>query len=87
MEEMGLYSIGNLRSMEVIDINTGSKLGYIKDLVIDCDEYKIVSIIIPSRKLSLFSKKDDIEIGWDKIKKLGVDVILVEGDEYMMGDN
>ena len=50
-----LYSVNAIRSMEVVDISTGSKLGYISDF-----------------------KEDDIEIPWDKIVKIGVDVIIVD---------
>lgn len=74
---MELYSINNLRLMEVIDINTGSKIGYIRDLKVDCEKYKILSIIIPRERTSWFGKDDYIEIPWDKIVKVGRDVILV----------
>ena len=76
-----LFSLTNLRNMEVIDINTGAKLGFIKDLKINCEEHRIVSIILPSQifKISLFGKNENLEIPWDNVKKIGVDVILVDG--------
>jgi YlmC/YmxH family sporulation protein len=79
--EGDLFSLTNLRNMEVIDINTGAKLGFIKDLKINCEEHRILSIILPSQtfKISLFGKNEDIEIPWDNVKKIGVDVILVDG--------
>ncbi|AEB76203.1 YlmC/YmxH family sporulation protein [Clostridium botulinum] len=81
---MPLCSINNLRMMEVIDVSTGSKLGYIKDFLIDCIEYKILSLIIPREKSSIFSKDENIEISWSKIIKIGVDVILVDiGEEIL----
>lgn len=83
-DEKSLHSLGNLRSMEIIDINTGAKLGFIKDLKIDCDESKIISIILPSHRASWFGKNDDIEIPWQNVKKIGVDVVLVEGGEYIL---
>ena len=65
--------------MEVVDISTGSKLGYISDFKIDLDTNKIVSIFLPSsNNKGWFSKEDDIEIPWDKIVKIGVDVIIVD---------
>lgn len=81
---MELYSINNLKDMEVIDINTGCKLGYIRDLNIDCDTYKIISIIVPKDKNSWFSKNNYIEIPWQKISKIGVDVILVDGNDVLV---
>lgn len=69
--EGDLFSLTNLRNMEIIDINTGAKLGFIKDLKINCEEHKIISIILPSQtfKISLFGKNEDIEIPWDNVKK------------------
>ncbi|QGU95273.1 YlmC/YmxH family sporulation protein [Clostridium bovifaecis] len=83
---MPLYSINNLKLMEVIDINTGSKLGYIKDLVIDCVDYKVLSLIIPREKGSWFTKNNNLEVQWDKIVKVGVDVILVDVDNVVLDD-
>lgn len=84
---MPLCSINNLKMMEVIDINTGSKLGYIKDFFIDCTEYKIISFIIPRERSSIFSKDENIELSWSKIIKIGVDVILVDvGEEILMDE-
>ena len=58
-----LYSVNAIRSMEVVDISTGSKLGYISDFKIDLDTNKIVSIFLPSsNNKGWFSKEDDIEI-------------------------
>ncbi|MBC2578995.1 YlmC/YmxH family sporulation protein [Clostridium sp. DJ247] len=85
-EEKALYSIGNLRSMEIIDINTGTKLGFIKDLKIDCDESRVVSLILPAQKVSWFGKTEDIEIPWGNIKKIGVDVLLIDGEDFMLKD-
>ncbi|KAJ52837.1 YlmC/YmxH family sporulation protein [Clostridium tetanomorphum] len=82
--EMSYYSINNLRTMEIIDINSGTKLGYIKDLKVDTNAYKVLSIIIPSQKMAWFGKNDDLEIPWEKVKKIGIDVILVDGSDYMM---
>lgn len=81
--EGDLFSLTNLKDMEIIDVNTGTKLGFIKDLNIDCDEHRIISVVLPSQtsKISLFSKNEDIEVPWENIKKIGVDVILIDGEE------
>lgn len=77
MEE-NLFSLNNLRSMEVIDINEGKKLGLICDIKIDCDDNRILSIIMPGEKTSFFSKSEDIEIDWSDVYKIGEDVILID---------
>ncbi|GCD12696.1 hypothetical protein Ctaglu_43190 [Clostridium tagluense] len=79
-----MFAINNLRQMEIIDLNSGSKMGYIKDLKVDCEEYRIISIILPTQKSSWFNKNNSIEIPWEKVKKIGVDVILVDGSDVNM---
>ncbi|MCY6484027.1 YlmC/YmxH family sporulation protein [Clostridium aestuarii] len=81
---MELYSINNLKSMEVIDINTGSKLGFIRDLKVDCENYRIISLIIPTEKSSWFDKNDYMEVMWDEIIRIGIDVILVSKRELSL---
>ncbi|MFW5976377.1 MAG: YlmC/YmxH family sporulation protein [Bacillota bacterium] len=69
-----------LKLKDVIDVNKGKKLGYIEDVDIDLNTGKIKAVIIPSNEnvfLRLFSKKEDIQINWDEIDKIGEDVILV----------
>lgn len=80
-EEVLLHSLNALRTMEVIDIKTGTKLGYIKDLVIDIEDSKVLSILIPGTQKGWFSKEEDIEIPWNKVKKAGVEVIIIDSSE------
>jgi len=75
--ETSMFAINSLKTMEIIDINTGTKLGYIKDFKVNCEEYKLEAIILPTQ---WFSKNEDIELPWERIKKIGVDVILVDGE-------
>ncbi|SHI67414.1 sporulation protein, YlmC/YmxH family [Clostridium amylolyticum] len=78
--ENSLFSINNIRNMEVIDISNGIKLGYIKDFKVDCDNYTVISILIPINKNNWLSKYELMEIPWSNIVKIGIDVILVEGE-------
>ena len=78
-EEMILFSMNAIRSMEVIDIKTGVKLGYAKDFKVDIEEQKIISIIIPPPSKSWFSREEDIEVSWERVIRAGVDVILIDG--------
>ncbi|HAR86027.1 MULTISPECIES: YlmC/YmxH family sporulation protein [unclassified Clostridium] len=78
--ETSMFAINSLKTMEIIDINTGTKLGYIKDFKVNCEEYKLEAIILPTQKSGWFSKNEDIELPWERIKKIGVDVILVDGE-------
>ena len=76
--ELELHSLNAMRNMEVIDILTGSKIGYISDFKINCDTNKIISLILPGEIKSWFSKDDSIEVKWEDIVKIGTDVILVK---------
>jgi YlmC/YmxH family sporulation protein len=84
--ELSMYSIANLRNMEVIEITSGAKLGFIKDIKVDCSEYKILSLLLPNQKMSWFSKNDFLEIPWEKVLKVGIDVILVEAGEVIINN-
>ena len=75
-----LVRTSELRTREVVNINDGRKLGNIIDVDIDLESGKLRAIIVPGPRgmLSLFSRSDDVVIPWDKIKRIGQDVILVE---------
>jgi YlmC/YmxH family sporulation protein len=77
-----MIKISDLRQREVINILDGKRLGNIKDVELDLEEGRIVSIVIPgpSRFLRFFSfgKENDYIIPWEDIKKIGIDVILIE---------
>ena len=88
-DELILYSVNAIRSMEVIDISTGCKLGYTKDYKIEINEQKITAILLAGATKGWFSKEDDIEIPWEKVIKIGVDVLLVDasGIELNLDEN
>ncbi|ACL69674.1 YlmC/YmxH family sporulation protein [Halothermothrix orenii] len=65
---------------DVVDISRGKKLGYIEDVEIDLDKGKIKAFVVPahpSKVMRFFTKKSDLVINWEDIKKIGEDVILV----------
>lgn len=79
--ELELHSINAMRNMEIIDIITGAKMGFIKDFKIDCEENTIIALILPGETKSWFGKEDEKEIPWENIVKIGTDVILVRSEE------
>lgn len=70
----------DLTQKEVINTADGKRIGMIMDLEVDLTKGKVNAIIIPGtgKFLGLFGKEVEYEIGWDQIKKIGEDVILVE---------
>jgi YlmC/YmxH family sporulation protein len=73
--------------MEVIDILTGTKIGFVKDFKIDCNENKIVSLILPGEIKTWFAKEEETEILWNDIIKIGRDVILVSSKDEVNANN
>jgi len=69
-----------LRQMEVVNVCNGCRLGYVCDFELDCNCGRILAIIVPapSRFFGLVKGEADIIIPWEKICKIGKDVILVE---------
>lgn len=74
-----------LRSREVVNMSDGRRLGLITDLEIDVSTGEVKAIIVPgpSKLIRIFSRDEDIVIPWEKIVKIGVDVILVEAAGYI----
>lgn len=81
-----MVKVSDLRSREIINTVDGRRLGLIKDIDIDLEEGKITAIILPgvsgARFLGLLGKEEEIVVPWEKIVKIGLDVILVEVNSF-----
>ncbi len=80
-----LTKTSELSEREVVNILDGKRLGLASDLEIDAETGKIVAIVVPGpgKFLWVFGKSDDFVIPWERIRKIGVDVILVETPNYV----
>ncbi len=74
--------IGDLRYKEVINVNTGYRLGFVSDAVFDISSGQMSALVVPGEfKISgLFGKSNEYVIPWGAIRKIGDDIILVEDD-------
>ena len=72
--------IVDIRGKEVIDICTGVRLGFPCDVEIDVVSGRMVAIVVPGpcRYFGLFGRGEEIIIPWDRIRRIGDDIILVE---------
>ena len=71
--------LSEIQNKDVINLNTGMKIGNIIDIKINIESCKIESLILERKKFSSkFNSNDEIEIYWTQINKIGEDVILVE---------
>jgi YlmC/YmxH family sporulation protein len=79
-----MVKTSELKQKEVINVNDGRRLGLVSDMEINMETGVLEAIVIPAggKFLGFFSKENDIVIGWNSIKKIGVDVILVDGTGY-----
>jgi YlmC/YmxH family sporulation protein len=75
-----MVRVSDLRMRDVVNVVDGRRLGMIKDFELDFEVGRIKSILLPAsaKVLGLFGRSEDVEIPWDKILKVGVDVILVD---------
>jgi YlmC/YmxH family sporulation protein len=68
--------------LDIVNIKDGRRLGPIKDLDLDLERGVVKGIIVPgaSRSWGFFggSRTEDINIPWERVKKIGIDVILVD---------
>lgn len=70
--------LSELQNKDVIDITDGKKVGNIIDIAIE-NNGRMTSLIVEKSKffVSMFSNKNELEIKWEQIEKIGEDVILV----------
>jgi len=70
----------DFKQKEVININDGKIVGFVVDVNADFQNGEINSIIVAQtgKLLGNILGKNNVTIPWDKIKKIGEDVILVE---------
>lgn len=70
------------KQKEVINIIDGRRLGYVQDVEANFETGEITAIVVHgSGKLFSLTTKNDIVIPWNKIKRIGEDIILVECNE------
>jgi YlmC/YmxH family sporulation protein len=79
-----VIKISDLRMRDVVNVLDGRRLGVIKDIELDVERGRVTAIVLPGagKFMGLFGKNEDIVIPWEKIKKMGIDVILVEVQHF-----
>ena len=70
--------LSDLQHKDVVNVIDGSKIGNIIDIKID-SKGNMEGLIVEKNKflVSMFTTKNEIEIKWGQIEKIGEDVILV----------
>ncbi|GLO65914.1 MULTISPECIES: YlmC/YmxH family sporulation protein [Oceanobacillus] len=75
-----MVKLSELQMKEIIAVDDGSRLGHIIDLEIDGNNGRILAIIVEGKekKQGMFAKADELLIAWEKIVRIGEEVILVK---------
>ncbi len=78
--------ITDMSYKEVIDLQTGQRLGYVRDAEIDPETGKVTALVIPGRLkwLGLLGREPETVIPWETIHRLGEDIIFVGKNVYKM---
>jgi YlmC/YmxH family sporulation protein len=78
-----MFKIAELSRKDIINLKDGAKLGAVKDVHVDLAEGKVRAIVLegPRKYFRLLGAGGgDIVVPWEKVKKIGVDAVLVELD-------
>lgn len=77
-----LCRFSEFRYKEVINVRTGSRLGYVCDAQFQSPEGRISALVVPGRAkyFGLLGREDDYILPWECISRVGEDIILVESD-------
>lgn len=73
--------LSDLQTKEIINMTTGKRLGMIIDVIINA-EGNIKSLILEEKKMKRLSSREEYELDWKQITKIGDDIILVK-DKYV----
>ncbi|MBE5736433.1 MAG: YlmC/YmxH family sporulation protein [Clostridiales bacterium] len=73
-------SFCSLRNKDVVNICDGKNLGNISDMIIDTSCGRVIGIVVPASKgfFNFFKSNNDIFIPYNRICKIGKDIILVD---------
>jgi YlmC/YmxH family sporulation protein len=72
--------LSDLQSKDVISIIDGKKIGNIIDIKIEEETGRIEALVVEPNRffLNILSSRQEFEIYWPEIEKIGEDVILVK---------
>ena len=69
--------LSELQNKDIVNINNGSKIGKIIDVLINTDGNMESLVVQKNKIINVFTNNGEFEIKWNRIKKIGDDVILV----------
>lgn len=72
--------ISDLKNMRVVNLGNGKVMGKIVDLVLDVNRGYVKAVVLPgeSKLLGIWNSDKVTEVPWNRIKKIGKDVIIID---------
>ena len=72
-------NLSEIQDKDVVNLVDGKKIGNIIDVRISREFGSIISIVVETGKgnFNIFNSKEQVEITWKQIERIGEDVILV----------
>lgn len=73
--------IAELQYKELVDISDGARYGYIGDLEINAADGTIKNVIVYGRPrmFGLLGREADAVFPWSAVRRIGADLILIDG--------
>ncbi len=70
----------DLQCKEVICIQTGQRLGFVSDVLVELPQGTVQAIVVPGpcRMWGLAPGREDYILPWNCIQKIGPDIVLVD---------
>lgn len=82
LAESGICLLSKLKEKEVVSVDSGKRLGRIADVEVSLEEERIMAIVLQADggRVSFFQRQEERVIAWEKIVRVGEDVVLVRGE-------
>ncbi len=82
-----LFKVSDLNRRDIVNLADGAKLGAVKDMHIDPATGTVVAFVLEGsrRRFGLLSAGRDVLVPWSKVKKIGIDTVLVDLDVNRTG--
>lgn len=74
-----MIKVSDITRRDIINLADGARLGAVKDMHIDPATGTILAFVLEGpRRFGLLSAGRDVLVPWSRIKKIGVDTVLVD---------
>ena len=79
--------ISNLQYKELVDISDGTRYGFISDIEVDSERGTVEAIVVAGQRrfFGLLGREPDAAFPWSAVKRIGPDIILVDGGKRASG--